>query len=484
MPNCIRPVGGANLVAVPSVASCADVVAVGLLCDAEGVCDNNVVIDGIVSQDPSPGTMVSPGTFVKVIISLGPCTDVVVPVATSCADIEALGLICNINDGDCSDTVPEGEVAFQEPAAGSVVPAGSVVTLFVSSGGCGAVVPVTNSCADLEARGLVCQIENICSDTVAVGGVIGTDPVAGTEVDNGATVILNVSNGPGVPLGSFASCAEVEAAGYICQTFNGCSDTEPIGAILNQFPTSDASSEDVTTVLFEINSGPCLNNTIDICYEDGEGPFDPECVEIIERAVSKWNQILPAGTTPTPFNGDPAYTKIEICFATRLFVDGDLALGKGNPVITRPESLFSTPLQSRVDINANFVDQMCADGTLYTVVLHEIAHALGMRSGFNLWEAFTVSDGMGGFCYSGANATAQYNALAGNPNPTATCVPLIGDHWSDLLTDGLTNELLTPGLSGLAVLFPNISPVTIGVFEDMGFVVDYTVCPDFVWGNP
>ncbi|MEC4673157.1 MAG: PASTA domain-containing protein, partial [Nitrospirota bacterium] len=94
----------------------------------------------VISQSPAAGTPVSTTTPVNFVLSLGP---LLIPVpdvggltqslaeAAITSALLPVGAITTAN----SDTVPNGQVISQSPAAGTPVPLGSEVNLLVSSGG-------------------------------------------------------------------------------------------------------------------------------------------------------------------------------------------------------------------------------------------------------------------------------------------------------------------------------------------------------------
>ena len=101
-----------------------------------------------------------------------------------------------------SDTVPEGVVIRQEPAAGTNVLANTPVTLYVSSGATEVTVPNVISIQEaaavalIEAQGLtIGTITVISSATVPEGIVIASDPAVGQKLPLGSVVNLTLSNG-------------------------------------------------------------------------------------------------------------------------------------------------------------------------------------------------------------------------------------------------------------------------------------------------
>lgn len=101
-----------------------------------------------------------------------------------------------------SDTVPEGVVIRQEPAAGTNVLANTPVTLYVSSGATEVTVPNVISIQEaaavalIEAQGLtIGTITVVSSATVPEGIVIAADPAVGQKLPLGSVVNLTLSNG-------------------------------------------------------------------------------------------------------------------------------------------------------------------------------------------------------------------------------------------------------------------------------------------------
>lgn len=101
-----------------------------------------------------------------------------------------------------SETVAEGMVIRQEPAAGTSVIANTPITLYVSAGQDEIQIPnlvgmtEADAVSNLQAMQLVVgTITVVESPTVPEGNVIATDPAAGQKVTPGSTVNLVLSNG-------------------------------------------------------------------------------------------------------------------------------------------------------------------------------------------------------------------------------------------------------------------------------------------------
>jgi beta-lactam-binding protein with PASTA domain len=245
---------------VPEATSCTELAAVGLVCNVTHSCSDTVSIGMVISQDPIAGTMVVPGTTVTLEISTGPCTggEVAVPNATSCDVVEAAGFICS-RERECNNTVPEDDVIRQSPAPGVMAMPGTTVTLTLSTGPCPLLVPNATSCSELEAVGLVCNLVETCSNEVPeVGGFISLSPPAGTPTELGAVVTLVLSSGPcTVEVPTAAGCAEIEATGLLCSLSTQCSDIVAEGSVISQDPAPGAMVPPGSTVQLVLSSGPC-----------------------------------------------------------------------------------------------------------------------------------------------------------------------------------------------------------------------------------
>ena len=169
---------------------------------------DTVPAGNVISQGPSAGTMVIPGSPVDIVVSLGPSL-VEVPnvvgmsLANAEAAIENAGLTVGAVANDYSGTVPAGNVISQGPVGGTMVIPGSEVSLVISLGPSLVEVPnvVGMSEADAEAAiinaGLtIGAMARDYSNTVPAGQVIGQGPVGGTMVIPGSAVDLVVSLGP------------------------------------------------------------------------------------------------------------------------------------------------------------------------------------------------------------------------------------------------------------------------------------------------
>jgi serine/threonine-protein kinase len=106
---------------------------------------------------------------------------------------------------DFSDTIPAGAVVGLRPAPGTVLTVGAPVSVVVSKGPAPSTVPDVRGMREAEAvaalsrAGLRAQVRRQFDDQIAGGRAIGTDPRAGTGLARGTSVTLLVSTAPVVP---------------------------------------------------------------------------------------------------------------------------------------------------------------------------------------------------------------------------------------------------------------------------------------------
>jgi len=234
------------------------------------------IAEGVVmDQDPTYGTEATEGTEINLVVSKGPepAQEVTVPDLTNMSVTEAeaalteLGLIAKAGDSVYDDDVEAGNIAQQEPAAGSTLTEGQTVTYHISKGTEDVEVPdVTGETEEsatkiLEAKGFEVTTENWYSDEVESGYVISTDPTAGTKLEKGETVTIRVSIGtkkvsiPDVTGASESSArTTLQNAGFAVSTSYEHSDTVSEGYVIWQSPSGSAESG--TTVTIGISQGP------------------------------------------------------------------------------------------------------------------------------------------------------------------------------------------------------------------------------------
>mgnify|MGYP006278931493 CR=1 FL=1 len=116
-------------------------------------------------------------------------------------DLEALGVLVAV-EFTPNDVVPAGTAFRQSPRAGAKVEPGSEVTVEVSDGPAGAIVPSVSGVQApvaeslLTSLGLTPERRGVPSDVIRPGEVVGTLPAAGARAPSSGAVVLEVSDGP------------------------------------------------------------------------------------------------------------------------------------------------------------------------------------------------------------------------------------------------------------------------------------------------
>lgn len=213
---------------------------------------------------------------------------------------------------------------------------------------------------------------------------------------------------------------------------------------------------------------------------------------LFESAKSTWEQHL-TGYRDT---GGPTSVQIQV---TGPDIDGPgMILGAAGPDTFVNTTNFTYTSTGEMFFDSADIAGLEADGSLESVVFHEIGHILGLGT---LWEEHGLYVA-GSFEYTGATALEKYQR---DFDPDATFIPVEQDggegtaesHWDedpgnpvannpDAPYDGSSfNDEVMTGFSSGTLNF--LSDVTIGSFFDLGYTVEYLVPPGpFHWdaGSP
>ncbi len=249
----------------------------GLLLGTVGAGYSDTVAAGcVVFQTPASGTVVSTGSAVDIVLSMGPQAPVVPNVVGLTRtgaerEIEAVGLVLGTVAEENSDTVATGLVIRQTPLSGTSVSSGSTINLVLSVG------PLTTSVPDvvgltrtgaqtaLETAGLVLgTVDEAFSDTVAAGLVISQTPASGGRVAPESAVSLVVSKGVqtvSVPNVAGMTQAQAQAAIAAVGLALGAvvlqySDTVAAGVVLGQSPAAGLAEPLRAAVDLTVSNGP------------------------------------------------------------------------------------------------------------------------------------------------------------------------------------------------------------------------------------
>ena len=235
-----------NVVGLTQAAATTAVTGAGLTVGTVTTQSSSTVPAGsVISQNPTSGTSVAPGTAVNLVVSSGPAPVSVPNVvgltqAAATTAITGAGLTVGTVTTQSSSTVPAGSVISQNPTSGTSVAKGSAVNLVVSSGPAPVSVPnvvgLTQAAATTAITGAGLTVGTVTtqsSSTVPAGSVISQNPTSGTSVAQGSAVNLVVSTGP-------ASTGKPEIYGQIVAKGIGPSRTLFVDLQLNDVGNGDA----------------------------------------------------------------------------------------------------------------------------------------------------------------------------------------------------------------------------------------------------
>ena len=192
---------------------------------------------------------------------------------------------------------------------------------------------------------------------------------------------------------------------------------------------------------------------------------------IFQDAADRWAEMI-IGDLPDV--GDIDDLQIQ---ATAPAIDGaGGVLGQAGPTEFRADS--GLPYAGIMQFDSADVAALEASGGFIDVVLHEMAHVIGLGT---IWENLGLVTGLNGTDprFEGANAVREHNVIFGDNDASVPVANTggggtFGGHWRESVYD---NELMT-GFLNDGVANP-VSRVTVGQFEDLGYVVNYDAADAF-----
>jgi hypothetical protein len=210
---------------------------------------------------------------------------------------------------------------------------------------------------------------------------------------------------------------------------------------------------------------------------------DPRYQSVFEAAAQRWEQIITADV--------PDAASIRYGLVDDLLIDASVSridgagsvLAQAGPDEFRGASGASLPFHGSMEFDSADIEQLFNQGTLLSVVLHEMCHVLGFGT---IWDGLNL---LNGFAYTGANALAEYRTLAGNASLTGIPVEDKGgaasqkSHWRESVFD---TELLT-SFAEPAGTFTPLSRMTVASLSDLGYRVNLAAADPYslpTSGNP
>lgn len=196
---------------------------------------------------------------------------------------------------------------------------------------------------------------------------------------------------------------------------------------------------------------------------------------IFEQAAVRWEQVIVGDLPSATYNG--VVVDDLLINASSVSIDGrGGVLGQAGPDRFRSGSRL--PYHGSMQFDTADLASMESNGSLLSVVLHEMGHILGIGT---LWSSLGLLTGAGTSNprFTGPLATAEYNALFG---VNESGVPVESDggsgtrdaHWDDTL---FGSELMT-GYVGPGTSLP-LSRMTIASLADLGYSVNYAAADPY-----
>ena len=198
--------------------------------------------------------------------------------------------------------------------------------------------------------------------------------------------------------------------------------------------------------------------------------------EIFEQAAVKWESIIVGDLPNVTYQG--VLVDDVLIDASAVFIDGTSGiLGQAGPDGFRIGT--GLPYHGIMEFDSADVASMTANGTLLSVILHEMGHVLGVGT---LWDlkGLLAGEGTSNPRFTGSQAVAAYNSIFGL---TATSVPVENtggggtrdSHWRESI---FRNEIMT-GWIGPGTNMP-ISRITVGSLADLGYTVNMAAADEYV----
>jgi len=232
------------------------------------------------------------------------------------------------------------------------------------------------------------------------------------------------------------------------------------------------------------------------------GPMTSTQRQTFTDAADYWNSAITGYDLIYDGAGNPTAHGLTINASIPAIDGANGTLGRAGPQtatyydnnpVGQPTVALYYSTTGLMEFDSADVDNLIANNTFYGVVLHEMAHVLGIGT---LWTYNSNLNGTtynlyntGSGQYTGPNALAQWQSEFSQPSATFVPVELGGGggtangHWNE--NDGgggltgfvsvdngmdFTNELMTGWAS--STFF--VSRTTLGGLDDLGYIMDYS----------
>jgi hypothetical protein len=199
---------------------------------------------------------------------------------------------------------------------------------------------------------------------------------------------------------------------------------------------------------------------------------------VIQQAATRWQQVI-TGDVPDVGTGawGAAVDDVRIVARVKSIDGAGNGVAQARPLFIRNGSHL--PISGEIEIDSADISSQTAAGTIFSIITHEIGHALGFGT---IWSQFAgMTSGLGGSnpLFLGTNALREYRTAIGIPSVTGVPLENTGStgtrdaHWRETT---FAKELMT---GFVATGLNPLSRVTIGQFQDLGYAVNYAAADAF-----
>ena len=221
----------------------------------------------VIGENPNAGSKADKGSTVTLTVSTGPGKQPV-PSVQGLSETKATKTVEHAHlkvarvESQSSSRWSAGEATGTDPAAGTSLPFGTGVTLFISTGPAPKDVPdvtgqsQSDATSALETAGFKVSTATETSSTATAGNVISQNPDAGTTEPPGTTVTIVVASAPttgtvppvvGDPADGAVSA--LQAAGFkVARKTKNVSNQSQDGTVISQSPTGGSTADKDSTV--------------------------------------------------------------------------------------------------------------------------------------------------------------------------------------------------------------------------------------------
>ncbi|WP_425614765.1 pre-peptidase C-terminal domain-containing protein [Anatilimnocola sp. NA78] len=271
------------------------------------------------------------------------------------------------------------------------------------------------------------------------------------QLANSSGTVLATSNGTGNT--ESVSLAGLAAGTYYARVYSATGATNPGYSLQIVAPVTTTTPP--TTGGFDIQ----------ISYVG----FTASQRAIFEQAAAKWEAIIVGDLPNATYNG--IAVDDLLINASSAAIDGvNGILGQAGYDRLRTSGT-RLPYHGSMEFDSADMAAMEANGSLFSVIVHEMGHVLGVGT---LWSSRGLLTGAGTSnpLFIGANAVAAYNSIFGT---TSTGVPVENSggsgtrdaHWREAT---FRTEIMTGYINSGA---NPLSRITIGSLADLGYSVNY-----------